>query len=157
MEEIKELIMDAEKKLTNVDHLLSVTFPLVQDSRILAPIAETLAQSALKTMEALLKYEYAYKRILELPNNIDGMYNLFRSKVALRYKMNKNLLIMLFDLKNILQFRKRSAAEFVKHEKYIICSDVYSTTVITSEKLKSYKDLIAQFINQVKEIISRRS
>ena len=88
MKEGEDLILEAERKLNNVDHLLSVTFPLVNDSKILAPIAETLGQSALKTMEALLRNEYNYKRIKALPNNLEIMYTIFKS-VAVKYKLNK--------------------------------------------------------------------
>ena len=156
MEEIKELLIEAERKLSNVDHLLSVTFPVLNDSKILAPIAETLAQSALKALEALLCYERAYKRIHILPTNIDLMIDLFKTDIARRYKFERGLIVMLNDLKNLLQSRKKSAAEFVKNDKYVICSNEYYTTIITSEKLKSYKLLTANFINQVRVITSRR-
>ncbi len=155
MEEIKNLINKAENKLANVDHLLSVTFPIINDGKILAPIAESLAQCSFITMEALLKYERIYKRIHSLPDNLDIMFNIFKSEVALRYKISKNIMIMLNDLKNFLQSRKKSAAEFVKDSKYVICSNEYYTTIITPEKLKTYKDLISQFITKVKEITSK--
>lgn len=155
MKEPEDLILEAERKLNNVDHLLSVTFPLVNDSKILAPIAETLGQSALKTMEALLRNEYNYKRIKALPNNLEIMHAIFKS-VAVRYKLNKNINNMLSDLKNLIENRKKSAAEFTKGDKYIICTNEYSTTVITSEKLKNYMQITNQFITQVKEIMKRR-
>ncbi len=157
MEEVNNLIEQAEKKLANIDHLLSVTFPVINDIKLLAPITDSIAICVFLVMEALLKYERAYKRIHSLPNNLDIMFNIFESEVVNRYKISKKFIIMLNDLKNFTQSRKKSAAEFVKNDKYIICSNEYYTTIITQEKLKTYKDLTSQFINQVKEIISRRS
>jgi len=157
MNEINNLIEVAEKKLSNVDHLLLVTFPVINDPKLLAPIAESLANCAFTAIEALLKYERAYKRIHSLPNNLDIMFNIFESEVVNRYKLSKNIIIMLNDLKNLLQSRKKSAVEFVKNDRYIICSNEYYTTIITQEKLITYKELTSKFINQIKEIVSRRS
>ncbi len=155
MEEIKNLIIEAEKKLSNIDHLLNVTFPVINDGKLLPPITESLSQCAFIVMEALLKYERAYKRIHALPNNLDIMFSIFESKVAPRYKVSKNFIIMLNDLKNFMNSRKKSAAEFVKHSEYVICSSEYYTIVITQEKLKAYKELISQLISKTKEIISK--
>ena len=54
----QELISGANKAVRTADHLVYVTYPLVNDVKLLVTITENLNKALLMAMEALLQYEY---------------------------------------------------------------------------------------------------
>ena len=62
MERFQELREDARKRLQVADHLLTITYPLVKDAKLLLTISENLYYCVENAMNALLEHEKLFKK-----------------------------------------------------------------------------------------------
>ena len=79
MEKSSILLKEAHQYINTADHLCYVTFPTVNDNKILMAIAENIYVSMITAMEALLQYEKEFKG--KAKNFID-LYVLMKSIYA---------------------------------------------------------------------------
>jgi hypothetical protein len=153
MSEILDLLQEANKRFNSVDHMLYVTYPLVKDNKLLILMVEGLNKSLNLFLEALMNYEYLYKRINNIPEDFSGKMDLLKRSVANRYNIPRNSIVVMEDLNKIVDERRKSPMEIVKREKYVILSDNYNQTHVTIEKLKNYINESKLFINKVNTLI----
>lgn len=137
MEELKQLIAEANREFRKADHLAYVTYPMVRETKLLYVIAEVLYNSLAKGIEAMLAYERLYKRIPLVPGSIEAELELFKN-VAARYGFNRNIVLMLLDLKALMNAKREWPVEFVRNDKFVICDEDYSMKVLDIQKVKNY-------------------
>lgn len=145
MDNFKNLIFEANKSFNTADHLAYVTYPVVNDTKLISLIAEHLFTALTKGMDALLYIERQYKRIPIYPDSFEVKLDLFQ-KIISRYGINKDFIILIKELKEILDCKLKSPVEFIRKDKLIMCSETYRLKTITLDKIK--KD-----VNQVKSYI----
>ena len=63
MEKYQQHLQDAIKSLKLADHMTYVTFPLINEYRLLLKIFDEIYKSVINNVNAVLCYEYLYKRI----------------------------------------------------------------------------------------------
>ena len=63
MEKIIKNLEEAQKIIHVADHLIYTTYPLVKDKRLLLKIILEIKKALVKCINAVLQYEYIYKRI----------------------------------------------------------------------------------------------
>ena len=126
----------ARQELETADHLAYMTYPLIKENRLLLKILEKLYLSVLNAINAILQYEYMYKRITLYK---DAKINLDTFKrVALRYHLNEEQLKKLMEIISLGEKHKKSPFEFAKNDKIVIMSDNMATETITIEKIKGF-------------------
>lgn len=135
LEKWQECFNEARKQFKVADHMTYVTFPLLNDYRLLGKILVGLSEAASNLIKAFLYYEYSFKRV---PLYRDPVMNLktFAEKVAPRYFERENLdkIIQILD---IHKKHKQSPMEFVKNDKFVILlGDKYET--LTLDKIKEF-------------------
>lgn len=145
MDNFKNLIFEANKSFNTADHLAYVTYNVVNDTKLISLIAEHLFTALTKGMDALLYIERQYKRIPIYPDSFEVKLDLFQ-KIISRYGINKDFIILIKELKEILDCKLKSPVEFIRKDKLIMCSETYRLKTITLDKIK--KD-----VNQVKSYI----
>ena len=138
MQEIVDKLKDANRLMNAADHLAYVTYPLIKDNKLIITIAENLNSALLNLMEALLMYERAYKRIPPYPENFDMRLQIFKEKIANRYNIDRSYIVLIEDLKKLVDERKKSTMEFIRHDKYVLFNKNMSIKSITLEKVKKY-------------------
>lgn len=153
MEDFKKLLREANSSFKTADHLLYVTYPLLKDNKLIISMTENLNTALLKSMEALLYYDRAYKRIEIFSEDFYSKFDVFKRECALRYGLDRSYITLIQDLRDIINERKKSKMEFVKNDKYVICSDNYSIKTITINKLKEYLNISRPFLKKVNQII----
>jgi len=155
METFQEHMDKAKRNLKIADHMLSVTFPLVKDSKLLPAIIENIFLSYTNAIAAILHYERLFKRIPPFQETFESKLNMFRERCTQRYNLDKNYLIELQDIRDIIIEHKKSPIEFKRKDQFVICSDNYRIKAISVESIKSHLDKAKLFIEAIDNIVSK--
>ncbi|HLC57297.1 MAG TPA: hypothetical protein VJH95_01870 [Candidatus Nanoarchaeia archaeon] len=152
--QIASLLAKSNQHFTTADHIAYVTYPLVKDQKLIVAVLENLYLSALTAVEALLYYERLYKRIGMFPENFHVRLDLFKTKIAPQYNIERSHLVLLEELRQLVNERKASKMEFFRKDNYILCNQDYSKMkIITMEKLKTYINQLKPFMRKVNLIL----
>jgi len=154
MEKFQELREQAKKKLQLADHILTMTYPMVKDSRLLIAAMENLFLAYSYGMSSVLYYERIFKRIPPFPDNFKSKFELF-AKCASKYDINKEYLKILRDIRDIIVAHKKSPMEFPRKENFVICDGDYRIRTISANEIKAYVEKAKLFIKNVSTIVSK--
>src|SRR3989339_632809 len=134
MEKFQELRDIAKKKLHLADHILTQTYPLIQDNKLLLAVVENIFLALTNAMGSILYYERLFKKIPPFHDNFDSKFNMFRSRVVDSYNIDKEQVKFIQEIKDMIVAHKKSPVEFTKKDKFVICSDDYNIKTITLEQ-----------------------
>ena len=155
METSQKLIQEAHKSLGVADHLVYTTYPLVHDAKLLLKISENIYTAMILAIDAVLAYDYYFKRIEFHPERFDGKLDIFKSESEPRYGFGRAYIFTLLELRELIAHHQRSPIAFLKHDKYLMFSPDYSVMKgISIEKVKSYLHEAKIFIEKANRIIS---
>ena len=155
MEKLKQLVAEANAQFKKADHLAYVTYPLVRETKLLYAIAEVLYESLHKGVQAVLEYERMYKRIPLVPGTFETELELFKD-VSGKYGFNRNIVLLMIDLRNLVRAKKDSPVEFVRKDKFVICDDDYTMNVLDISKVKAYVMDAREFIDKLNHRVRAR-
>ena len=145
----------AKRNIHIADHMLSVTYPLVKDTKLLLAIIENIFLAYTNAMSAILYYNRLLKLIPLFKDNFESKFNIFRQKCVDRYKIDRNYIIEMQNLRDIIVGHKKSPVEFVRKDRFVICSDNYKLKTINIEEIKRYLNKAKLFIEEATNIISK--
>ena len=152
-EKYQENLEDALKNLQIADHLAYITLPLVNDNRLLLKIFDSIYKSIISCINAILNYEYLYKRI-KIYKSTEENLQTFVHKCAKNYNLTNKQIKEIKEIIILNKQHKQSAMEFVKKDKVVIMSDSLGTQVINIQKIKEYlllsKELLMNAKNKIK-------
>jgi hypothetical protein len=137
------------------DHILSVTYPLVQDSKLLLAVVENICFAFDNAMTSVLAYERLFKRIPEVGEKFEIKFDIFRNKIAPKYSIKDEYLKAIVELREMIKEHKESPIEFSRKDKFIICSDSYKMRTLSKEEIKKYISKAKLFIEEVNHITSK--
>ncbi len=155
MERYDELRDIASKKIKIADHMLTMTYPMVKDPKLLLAVMENVFLALTNSVGALLHYERTFKRVPPFQETFVSKFNVFREKCAIRYNIDKEQVLMLEEIKDIILQHKKSPVEFTRSDSFIICSDDYKMKTITLDKMKNYILKSKLFIQNISNIINK--
>jgi len=156
MEKFEEARDKAIKNLKIADHMLTQTYPSVKDPKLLLAVMENLFLSLTNAMGAILHYEVIQKRINQFDENFESKYNIFKLKVAPGYKINKDYVKLVGDVKNIVIAHKKSPVEFARKDAFVICDDNYAMRALSANEMKAYVEKTKGFVQEMQNITSQR-
>lgn len=156
MEKFLENLMEAEKDLRTVDHIVYITFPLIKDKRLLLKVIKEIRGIIINCITSILQYEYLHKRV-NLYKNSDENFKVFTEKCAPRYDISKNDIKEILHLLDLVEKHKESPFEFVRGEKIIMLSENLKPTTLTLEKIKEFLNLAKEILKKTKEKMNRVS
>lgn len=154
MEKFIELREVAEKKIKIADHMLNVTYPLLKEGKLLMSVVDNLFLAYSNTMGSILYYDRMFNKIPSFEDNFDSKFNLFFQKSIKFHDIDNMFIKDMKDLKEIIVEHKKSAVEFTKKDKLVICSDKFETKIITVKDMQSYINKCILFIKEAKAITS---
>lgn len=155
MESVLKLVDKANKSLQVADHLTYITYPLLNDVKLIVTITENLYNSYVCAMDAFLAYERLYKRIPSLPEDFNSRFDIFKTKIVKRYNIDREHVLLMDDLKKIIDHRRKSPIEFIKKDKFIICSDTYKMKTINYDKIKEYLNKSKPFFTRLNKVLRK--
>lgn len=153
MEIYRKLLELANQNFKTADHMIYVTYPIINDPKLAFTIIERLYNTLIYGISAILNYDYLYKRISTLPENDEDKIKLFKEFTILRYNFNREILVLIKELKELLNFRNKSPMEFIRKENFVICNSRYNTKTINIRKIKYYVSNIRSFIEKVNRVL----
>ena len=153
MEDIQVLVKEANKAFNTADHLVYVTYPLVNDVKLLLTVIDNLYLALNYGMEALLQYDKMYKRITNLPIKYDDRLVIFKTKVANRYNIEREHIVLLMEINELRFMHQKSAMEFKRQNKYVISTENYKMKIIDIYKIKDYMEKAKGFIDKVNKVL----
>lgn len=154
MEKFKELIQTANRAIKTADHLTYMTFPLVNDTKLLITIVENIHSAVINSMDALLYYDWLFKRISNLPLDFRSRLEIFKSYSIMRYNIPRDSVMLIQDIDSIVSHRRKSPMEFVRKGELVLCTNDYNMKTINFIKVKEYTNQAKDFVRKVNSILS---
>jgi len=156
MERYEELSQKARKAIQLADHVLTMTYPLVKDPRLLLSVLENTFLAMTQAMSSVLYLEREYKRIPLFHDDFKSKLSMFKERIAPRHSISKDKIKLLEDIRNMLLAHKESPVEFVRKDRFVICSGNYSMKAISVEQLKSFVATAKSFVAETTRLINKR-
>lgn len=141
MQKFIENLEESERINKSLDHLLTITFPIVKDKRILIKILSELKVSIKKTINSILQYEFIYKRI-KLHENPNKNFEIFVKECSKRYKITPQEIEKIKEIFDIAKKHEESSMEFMRGEKIVILSKEMNPRSISLEQTKDYLETV---------------
>lgn len=154
-EKFIENLDKARSLLQTADHMLYMTYPLVKEKRLLLKILSEIYIVGVSIVNAILQYEYFYKRINLYKNARENFY-VFKNKCAPRYSISNEQIEKILEIFDLAEKHKTSPFEFVRNNKVVIMTNALHTDTITIEKMKNYIFLCKDLLRKAETIIRSR-
>lgn len=154
MEKFQEHRDISKKKIQIADHILTQTYPIVNDPKLLLTVLENVFLALTNSIGSLLYYERLFKKIPPFQNNFSSKFNMFKAKCAQNHNFSKEHIELIQEIKDIILHHKKSPVEFTRKDCFVICSDNYSMKTISTDKIKDYLSKAKLFIHQINNIVS---
>ncbi len=155
MEEFQLASSKAQEKLKLADHMLTQTYPLIKDPKLLVAVMENVFLALTNAMASVLYYERTFKSIPPFVDNFENKFRLFKEKCAPKYDLSKKYADAIAEVKEAVLAHRKSPIEFARKENFVICSDNYKLKTITIEQIKGYIDLTKTFLKETTVIVSK--
>lgn len=148
-----EKLDESERIIKAIDHLLYITYPLVQDKRMLLKILEEARKAIANCINSILQYEYLKKNI-ELSRDSKTNLKTFIEKCSQKYNITEKEMKSTLDLFELVENHKKSSYEFMKGNKVVILSETMTENYLTVEKTKEFLILAKNILKKTKENLS---
>jgi hypothetical protein len=133
-------------------HLLNVTYPLINDPKLLLGVVNNIFLSIEASIEIILEYEKQLLLISPYSKEFQNKFNIFRSKSAKRHEINKQDIINIEEIHTILTLHKKSPVEFRRKDRFIICNKDYKMYEITTKEIKNYLKTNIHLLESINKI-----
>ena len=150
MEEFKNLFNKSKQNLKSADHILSMTYPLIKDPKLLVEVIENLNLAIDNSMSSLLSYQRLFKRIPIYADSFDEKFEIFKrfhTKFGYENVVCENILL----IKHIHSLHKNTPAEFSRKDKFVICSQDYKVNELTEKDLKERVEFVKNFVSETEK------
>lgn len=152
MERFEECKEKAIKHMNLADHVLTMTYPLVQDPKLLKLVLKNIYLAMENTLAMLLNFERYYKRIPPFTENYDAMLHIAKP-VFEKYKISTNYLSFLSEIKEILNKQKESDVEFVRKDKFVFADKDYDLNAVSLNEIKEHIAKAKLFMQQIINVV----
>lgn len=149
MEKYKESLEKALKHLNVADHIIYITYPIIRDKRLLLKSLDSIYETIINLINAILQYEYLWKRI-QLSKNPKENFETFKNKSLNRLGMSLLEINQILEILSLIEKHKKSPIEFQRKERIVIMSDNLQINTIDTEKMKIYLNLTKIFLKRAK-------
>ena len=156
-ERYQELLQTARKQSELADHMLYVTYPLVQETKFLLAIAGHVINAARSAMQALLEFEILYKRLEHYNQTFVSEIDIYCKKVAPRYNLDGKYFKLLQKLLEVQKYDSESVVRFKRGDKYILSTAEYSMSVLDLDSVKRYSNLTKKFVDEIADAINKQN
>lgn len=147
MMEQQALLGEAHQSIKTAEHLFEVTFPLCHDAKLLLAILRNLHTAHRAAIHALLECACKQKKILQYPAEYKEQLSWLQTNehsFSLR-----EMLPLLLEIDILLRMHEQCPIEFVRKDRFVLCTDTYNIRVITSKELKVYLTKTKLFIEKI--------
>jgi len=143
----------AKQYLDNADHILSITYPLVKEPKLLVAAMDNIYLSLLHTINASLHFERAMKRIPPFHDSFENKVEIFKRDFIKKYNLKSDYIKLIMQINNLLENHKKSTMEFPRKDVFVICTNDYSIKTLSMDEMKKIVAETKNFLRDVDAII----
>ena len=151
MEKLTLALASAQKHIRTADHLLTQTYPLVKDTKLLIAVLDNILIAAEEGMNVVLYHERKQKKIKPFHNNFESKFDIFQQKIASLNNL-QDFVQTIYESKILSDMHKKSAVEFARKDALVMATDDYHLQSVSFERLVKMTDIIKRFIEKVEKI-----
>ena len=156
MEKFQALRAESLKNYQVADHILTVTYPLIKDTKLLLGVTDNMFLALNNAMSSVLYHERIFKLVPLFEDTFESKFNVFRHRCVPRYKINQEYIDLIQDLQEIISLHKKSPMEFRRQDRFIICNKNYQMRGITTNQLKINLQKTKEFLKITQDITSSK-
>jgi len=143
----------AKRNVQIADHMLTQTYPLVKDPKLLIAVLDNIFLAMSNAMDAILFHERSLKNIPPFHNSFESKFDVLKLRVAGKHDLENEHLMFMQDIKNLIAQHKASPVEFARKDKFVICSQEYDLTSVSLDEMKRFINKARSFVNTANRII----
>ena len=143
---------NAIRHMKVADHILTMTYPLVQDPKLLKLVMKNVFSAMHNTILMILSFERKYKRIPPINDNFESLMPHLK-KTLIKYDISTGYIAFINKIRELMQKQKESDVEFIRKEKFVFASKDYDLSVMTNRELKEYITKAKLFMQQMIGVI----
>jgi hypothetical protein len=151
MESSEDLRERARRSLQVAEQMLSKTYPIVNDPKLILAIAEDIYAALTSSMTALLVKK---QEKVQVSDDFSSIFTAFQ-QIAPDLSFQQDDLEIIKELSTIIAEHKDSPVEFPRKDKFIICDNEYKCTTITLDDMKSYLFRARLFVEKVNDALDK--
>jgi hypothetical protein len=148
MEEYEKSLQEAMKNLQIADHMTYLTYPLINEKRILLKIFNEIFKAVKNCIRATLYYEASLNKIEVFKDENTNLHN-FVTKISKKYDFSEKQLNLVLEIYELNKIHEDSPMEFVKKDKMVIMSDNLGLRTLDIAKIKEYLIFSKEFLGKV--------
>lgn len=146
----KTLQERAEQQYRTAMHLLTVTYPLIKDPKLLLGIINNVFKVLENSLQAIIIHEAEQNKIA--PN-----LGCFREMLhQLQTYFSKEQIQLMQEIQEIVDFQKKSPIEFRRKDCFVICGEDYDLKVVSLKKIKDYLEKTESVLAVINHHINRK-
>lgn len=138
-------LFEAKKHQRIADHMTYVTYPILNEKRLLIKIFEEIFKSITFTIKSVISIENHKNNL----NNFDDFTVFFHQ--AKDFNLNNRQISIIKEIIELEKSHKNSAMEFVKKEKMVILSNNLSYQTLDITQIKRYLLLSRQLLEKISQ------
>jgi len=144
------------------DHILNVTYPLIQDPKLLMSVVDNVFLGLTNAMTSILLHDVHYKVIPPFKETFTAKLNMFRVRSLPHHQIDQGYVALLEEVRELVLLHRKSSVEFRRKDRFIICQKDYTVKTVTAAKLRAYVKKAKNFMSTMDSVIyneriSRRS
>jgi len=132
------MLDDAARRIQVADHMLTMTYPLVNDPKLLIAVLSNLTQSMESTMSAALTTE-------KVPHSEATRLAAYKRYVARKRNVPPETIRAYEEMRATLKEHKESPVAFRRNEQFVICNEGYKLRTLSPTTAKNYITLAKKF------------
>lgn len=153
MQKESECFEKAKYYVNVAQHILTTTYPVVKEPKVLLSSLENVFLAATNALGALLYGERTKKTIPPFHNTFDSKFNMFQHKIVEMYEFDESEYMFMQKLKDLLLFHKQSPVEFSRSDDFVMCDEEYNIEKLTVQRVQDYIQLTRKFMVKTQKIL----
>ncbi len=153
-----EALGEARRRLAAADHILTQSYPLIKDPKLLVAVLTSLSRAVEATVEAYLAHEVSRRQLAAVPESPEARLALCRRRLPAEF------LRLAGELQETMREHEQSPVEFARKEAFVICDESYRIRTLNESELrrklrqaKTFLSFIEEKVNQHDASIARRA
>lgn len=134
------MLDEAARRIRIADHMLTMTYPLVKDPKLLIAVLSNLVKSMESSMNEILTRDN-----IPHSNTSQGRLAAYKQYIARKYNIPAETLRAYEEMCATLTEHKESPVTFRRNEKFVICNEGYKLRTLSPATAKKYVALAKTF------------
>lgn len=148
----QQLHKEAQQHYDAASYLLHRTYLLAKDPKLLLGIIDRLAKSLEAAMDAVLEHDRQLQLIPASSKTFQDRYLLFQTRSAKRYHFPPEPMLLLQQLREILELHQKSPTEFRRRGQLVMANRDFQLRRLTPVEVSGYLQQTGLFLKSVSKI-----